>query len=79
MFNWSLLPNEIKRMIFMYNRVSFQSKSKYELKQLKYGKLKLMNEINLINSTNHSTNHSTHKIIYRLGKCYYKDYELELI
>ena len=34
-FHWSLLPNEIKKIIFNYNRISQQVQIKLELQDLK--------------------------------------------
>lgn len=41
MFDWSKLPDEIKRIIFKYNRLS--NKSKFELMEIK--KMNLMSKI----------------------------------
>tara|TARA_B110000208_G_scaffold21562_1_gene27163 strand:- start:137 stop:640 length:504 start_codon:yes stop_codon:yes gene_type:complete len=65
MFDWSALPNDLKIIIFKYNRLT--SKNKIELKCFR--KLKLNNEIK-------KGNNSKVIIKYNNNKCYYNDYQL---
>ena len=73
-FNWSLLPNEIKRIIFNYCKLDYSLKIKNELKNLvKYQKIKKLSYIiDELNYTSFNKQIRIYKLIHNTMISYEK-------